>query len=409
MRGDAFLDHISDRPPFSRLHPKVAAFFREYLAEERVVEFGGRYVVNIHFPPYPSGAFDSFVEQFRRFGDASERHIYSLTLAVTNRCPYRCWHCYNAGRSQKDLPLETLRSVIADLQELGAVLVNLTGGEPLVRRDLAEIAAAFDDRTCLIMNTTGFGLTPERARQLRDSGVFAVGFSLDSTDAAEHDRMRGHEGAFRIALDGLSMARDAGLYPYVISVATREFLDPERFWPFLRFARDRGALEVNLLEPCATGKLAGETDVLLSDAERRRILEYQHAAANDESLPIVSCLTYLESCEAFGCGAGLTHLYIDGSGEVCPCNLVPVSFGNVGDEPLSAILDRMGRHFKLPRSTCMGRIISPHVPEGETPAPPDVAARLCDEHLPREHPLPRYFELLLAVRDEVGRGGFGDG
>ncbi|HUT33506.1 MAG TPA: radical SAM protein [Planctomycetota bacterium] len=404
MRGDAFLEQFSARPPFSLLHPRLAAFYRDYLAGERVVEFNGRYVVNSHYPPYPSGAFDSFVGQFRRLGDVAERHIYSLTFAVTNRCPYRCWHCYNAGRSQKDLPLDTLRRVVGEIQALGAVLVTLTGGEPLVRRDLADIAAAIDDRTCVNLNTTGFGLTPERARALHDSGIFAAGFSLDSGDEAEHDRLRGHAGAFRTALDGLRMARDAGLYAYTISVATREFLAPERFWPFVRFAGEAGALEVNLLEPCPSGRLAGQSDVVLTDAERGRILDYQREAAGNEALPIVSCLNYLESADAFGCGAGLTHLYIDGSGEVSPCNLVPLSFGNVGREPLRAILDRMARHFKQPRESCMGRILGPHVPEGDTPTPPDVSARLCDEHLPREHGLPRFFELLLATRDEMDPG-----
>ncbi len=402
MRGDAFFDQVAGRPPFSLMDPRMAAYYRDYLSGERIIEFGGRYVVNVHFPPYPSGAFDSFVGQFRQIGDVAERRLYSLTLAVTNRCPYRCWHCYNAGRSQHDLPLDTLRSVVAELQELGVVLVTLTGGEPLVRRDLADVAAAFDDRTCLFLNTTGFGLTPDRARMLHDCGIFGAGFSLDSTDAGEHDRMRGHEGAFRIALDGLALAASAGLYPYVISVATREFLEPERFWPFVRFARDAGALEVNLLEPCPSGKLAGQTDVLLTEAERRRILDYQHQAADDDTLPLVSCLNYLESADRVGCGAGLSHLYIDGSGEVCPCNLVPLSFGNVADEPVRAILERMGRHFVRPRPSCAGHTLGPHIPDGQKPTPPDVSAKLCEDHLPKDHALPRYFQVLFASQDDAG-------
>ena len=65
----------------------------------------------------------------------------------------------------------------------------------MLRSDLEEIANFFDDRTYLTLNTTGDGLTNDRARALRDSGIFAIGVSLDSTDPNEHDRLRGKKGA----------------------------------------------------------------------------------------------------------------------------------------------------------------------------------------------------------------------
>ncbi|OHB83747.1 MAG: hypothetical protein A2V98_11755, partial [Planctomycetes bacterium RBG_16_64_12] len=357
MRGDEFFVQVSKRPPFTKLHPKVAGFFKEYLAKEKVVRFGDRFVVNTHFPPFPSRAFDNLAEGFRLLGDAGQRRLYSVTLAVTNRCPYRCWHCYNAGRSQVDLSLEAIGRLAAELQDLGAVMVTLTGGEPLLRDDLEEIVGRFDDRSSLILGTTGAGLTSQRARRLRQNGLFALAVSLDSVHPEEHDRLRGRKGAFRTALEALRTAGEAGLYPYVVSVATREFLQPDHFAPFMRFAGRSGALEVHLLEPSATGKLAGRDDVLLSNAEKQLILDYQAQVAEDDRLPILSSYAHLEGSEAFGCGAGLTHLYVDGSGEVCPCQLVPLSFGNVAREPLALILERMGRHFRKPRAGCAGRLL----------------------------------------------------
>ena len=67
----------------------------EYLEQKRVVRFGERFVVNTHFPPYPSPAFANLAEGFRLLGDADERRLYSVTLAGTNRCPFKCWHCYS--------------------------------------------------------------------------------------------------------------------------------------------------------------------------------------------------------------------------------------------------------------------------------------------------------------------------
>ena len=403
MRGDEFFVEIAARPPFTKLHPEIAAFLKDYLGGEKVIHFRGRSVVNTQFPPYPSPAFDRLAENFGLIGDAGAGRLYSVTLAVTNRCSFACWHCYNAGRSQEDLPLGILQRLAAVLQEMGVVMVTLTGGEPLLRNDLEEIARCFDARTCLIVGTTGDGLMPERAARLASAGVFGAGISLDSEDEAEHDQLRGRKGAFRIALAALGTARNAGLYPYVVAMATRQLLKRERFFSFLRFVREHGAFEVHLLEPSLTGNLAGRTDVALPASARRTIVEYQRQVAQDESLPILSSFTYLEGPDAFGCGAGLTHLYIDGSGEVCPCNLVPLSFGNIAGEPLQPILNRMRQHFRQPRTGCVGRVLAPQIPVGTLPAPPEVSDEICGRCLPRRHSVPRFFAVRTAATGEVGR------
>ena len=400
MRGDEFYAHVAARPPFSRLDPGVAAFFKEYLAHEKVVAFDGRHVVNTHFPPYPSRAFDNLAAHFDRIGSTAERALFSVTLAVTNRCDYNCRHCYNSGRRQVDLPLAELHRVAAALQELGAVHVTLSGGEPLLRDELEQIVAAFDDRTYLSLNTTGSGLTPPRAGALRDAGLFALGVSLDSADRHAHDRQRGVAGAFATAIEAVGVAGAAGLYPYVIAVASHELLERRAFYEFLRLTSAVGAKEVHLLEPCAVGRLAGQRGALLTPAERRRILEFQTEVAADESLPILSSFLYLESADAFGCGAGITHLYIDGSGEVCPCNLVPISFGNVTQEPIESILRRMAEHFPQPRTHCVGQRLAPFVTGERLPLDRAAAAALCREHLPVPRRLPRFFR--VRRRAEVG-------
>jgi len=403
MRGDEFFLQAAKRPPFSKLHPSVAAFLKDYLAHEKVISFGNQFLLNTHFPPYPGRAFDNLVEQFSLIGESSERRLYSVALAVTNRCNFKCWHCYNAGRSQEDIPISVLRKVVAELQDMGAVMVTLTGGEPLLRDDLEEIVGLFDERSCLIVGTTGAGLAKERAQALRDNGLFAVGVSLDSTEESEHDRLRGVDGAFGIALDALGVASEVGLYPYIVAVASRDFLRRDRFMPFMQFAGDSGALEVHLLEPSATGKLAGRTDVLLNKADRQRIVAYQKEIAQREDLPILSSYTYLESSAVFGCGAGLTHLYIDGCGEVSPCQLVPLSFGNIARESLGSILDRMWCRFRQPRPSCVGRILAKHIPDGPLPVCPEVSAEICERHLPKTHEVPRFFRVRAQARGEVGR------
>ena len=402
MKGTELFARIAGEPRFSRVHPRVGAFFRGYLENEKAVEFADKYVINTHFPPYPSPAFDNLIAHFESLGDSSARRSYSVTLAVTNRCPYKCWHCYNAGRSQTDVPLKRLTEVCHELQELGAVHVTLSGGEPLVRKDLAEIAAAFDDRTYLGLNTTGRGLTADRAGELRDAGVFAVGVSLDSISRGDHDRMRGVDGSFETALAALETAGQAGMYPYVVSVATREFLERGHFDAFLDLVSNAGGREIHLLEPCAVGSLADTPDVVLGDSSRGMIMEYQMEAASRDDMPVVSSFLYLESGEAFGCGAGLTHIYIDGSGEVCPCNLVPLSFGNITTDSLGDILGRMGRHFQRPRCECVGHVLSPHAAGKSLPLGPEESEALCDQHLSKAHPVPAFFRVAAEAQTAVG-------
>ena len=87
MRGDRFFADVATRPPFSKLHPAMAGFFRDYLAHEKVVRFGDKYVLNTHFPPYPSRAFERLADQFGAVGEAGpERRLFCVTWAVTNRC-----------------------------------------------------------------------------------------------------------------------------------------------------------------------------------------------------------------------------------------------------------------------------------------------------------------------------------
>ncbi len=408
MKGNEFFLEASKRPPFSKLHPMVASFFKQYLEQEKVIQFNDQFILNTHFPPYPSPAFDRLADNFSQVGDCHNRRLYSVAWAVTNKCDFHCWHCYNAGRSREDVPFEGLKRVASDLQKMGAVMITLTGGEPLLRHDLEKIVGLFDERNCLILGTTGSGLDPVRARDLKENGLFGVGISLDSASEEIHDHLRGVKGAFRTAVKGLQVAASEGLYPYLVSVATHGFLKAENFWPFLRFAKDIGALEVHLLEPSATGRLAGKQDALLSGSERQRILEYQAEVANNEDLPILSSYTYLESPEAFGCGAGLTHLYVDGSGEVCPCQLVPISFGNILIDSLAEILERMGQHFSSPRAACCGKVLAKHIPSGELPAGLPISEEICERHLSKEHKKPRFFKVLRESQAEVGQAELKD-
>ncbi len=402
VRADTLFASLSSRPPLSEIPAEIRQFLTEYFSRKKAVPFGKYWVLDTVLPPYPSRAFDNFILGLSQDSPDRQR-LFSVSLAVTNKCPNTCWRCSNAGRSQDDVPLDALHRLAAELLDLGACSIALTGGEPLLREDLEDIFRSFDDRASLTLNTSGDGLTAARARRLRQSGVLTVSVSLDSSDEQEHDRYRGRRGAFRMAVEAISTARDAGLYPYVMTVATPELVEGDGIPSLVHVARQAGAMEVRLLEPMPVGGMTGRKDLLTRGRHRRRAMQHQLEFAKRDDLPVFSTASYRGRAAAFGCMAGCGHIYIDGSGEVCPCNYIPLSFGNVITRPLDAILSRMGERFAQPRCSCAARLLASHVPPGPLPTSPEVSEHVCDAHLPNTNRLPAFHALLAEARCKTQR------
>jgi len=362
--------------------PGDAQSLRAYLSAVRATRFRGQWTLGALLPPYPSRAFDNALAHFSE-SQSAENRIYCVSMGVTNRCSFNCWHCCNAGRKVDDPPLRALQDVCHEIQDLGTVRVLLTGGEPLLREDLEDICGAFDERSFVLVGTNGWGLSYARAARLKEAGVFGVGISLDSEIEAEHDRLRGRTGAFQAAVRAFDAAHRAGLYPYATVMARRELLSGRRFPRLLRFARTIGAMEVSLLEPISVGRLRGRKDVMLLPRHRQMMLKYQRLVACCESVPLLATDTHLGSAESFRCRAGVDYFHIDGSGEVCPCSVVPLSFGNITQESLSEILPRLRQSIASPLRLCLARLLGSYIPPSSLPTSPGTSARICATHLGR--------------------------
>ncbi|MBW2284419.1 MAG: 12,18-didecarboxysiroheme deacetylase [Deltaproteobacteria bacterium] len=133
---------------------------------------------------------------------------------VTRACNLKCVHCYAHARSGKDhneLTHEEGLSLLDDLAAFGVPVVLFSGGEPLVRPDLPDLARyAVEKGMRAVISTNGTLITAEMARDLKDIGLSYVGVSLDGMEAV-NDRFRGKEGAFRAALAGIRNCRSVGL------------------------------------------------------------------------------------------------------------------------------------------------------------------------------------------------------
>ena len=80
MRGPDFFAQLSRQPPFSLMNPQVAGFFKDYLAQEKVVRFVDQYVLNTQFPPSPSTAFDNMANHFDQVNDFEGKSICGATI-----------------------------------------------------------------------------------------------------------------------------------------------------------------------------------------------------------------------------------------------------------------------------------------------------------------------------------------
>lgn len=133
---------------------------------------------------------------------------------VTRACNLRCVHCYahaRPGRDDRELTHEEGLALLDDLAAFGAPVVLFSGGEPLVRPDLTDLARyAVSKGMRAVISTNGTLITPDMAAELKDVGLSYVGVSLDGMEAV-NDRFRGRTGAFREALAGIRSCRAAGL------------------------------------------------------------------------------------------------------------------------------------------------------------------------------------------------------
>ena len=133
---------------------------------------------------------------------------------VTRRCNLKCVHCYAQATNRPDdneLSTTDGRQLIDDLAQFGVPVILFSGGEPLVRKDLPQLAAyAVEKGMRAVISTNGTLITPQMARTLKDIGLSYVGISLDGMEAI-NDRFRGVKGSFKSAIKGIENCKKAGI------------------------------------------------------------------------------------------------------------------------------------------------------------------------------------------------------
>ncbi len=199
--------------------------------------------------------------------DTWSRPLRDLRISVIDRCNYRCPYCMPAeiyGDSYEFLPRHhwltpgEIKRVAGLFMQLGATKLRLTGGEPLLRRDIVDIVAGLHELPGLddLALTTNGTLLADRAKELKAAGLKRITVSVDSLDDEVFKEMSGDKGNIEQVLEGLAAARLAGLSPIKLNVVVQKGRNDHTVLNLLDHFRGSGII-VRFIEYMDVGTLNG--------------------------------------------------------------------------------------------------------------------------------------------------------
>jgi heme b synthase len=235
----------------------------------------------------------------------------------------------------------------------------LSGGEPLTRPDVFEIAGYGTAKGLrMLLATNGTLVTPENAKSIVDAGIRRVSVSIDGASASSHDSFRRIDGAFERAWGGIESLKAVDM-PFQINTTVSKHNISE-IPDILELAVDRGAvaLHIFLLVPTGCGKEIAE-DEMISPQEYEGILNWFYERSRDVKIGLkATCAPHYfrimrqrmkedgmrppassdgHSAVTKGCLAGSAVCFVSHKGEVYPCGYLPVSAGNIRQASLKTI------------------------------------------------------------------------
>jgi GTP 3',8-cyclase len=224
-------------------------------------------------------------EELTTLRDSYERQIRDLRVSLTDRCNFRCFYCLPHGEppiapKEKMLSYEEIEKVCEIFVALGIEKIRLTGGEPMMRRDIETIIRKLSRLkstpgrrlTDLALTTNGYFL-PERAQGLKEAGLDRVTISLDSLKRDVFKQMTGVDVLDKV-MAGIAAAKEAGLEPIKINAVVVRGHNEDEVADFAAFAREHD-VKMRFIEfmPLDSGHEWSRSDVVSGKEIRERINE----------------------------------------------------------------------------------------------------------------------------------------
>lgn len=274
-----------------------------------------------------------------------------IDIGYNLACNLKCKHCFTTRFTKKNRTLTPadLKNLSDQADKLGLCQFVLSGGEPLILKDLqGAITALQPDKFHLSMSTNGYFLTKEMAKNLRAWGLDKVKVSLDDFDEKKHNENRNSEGAYRKAMDAMFNAREAGLSVVIQTVITHQNCRTDRTVQLAKFAQENGFV-VDVMITHAVGQWEGKHDMLVDaeDAAYMKEVNKQYPSLHRDTFPTYGIDR--------GCGCVNSNLHLTQYGDILPCGFIHIALGSIFEESLEAILKRgySIKHFKEYNPLCL--------------------------------------------------------
>jgi radical SAM protein with 4Fe4S-binding SPASM domain len=297
----------------------------------------------------------------------------SFVFEITKRCNHDCLQCYNAWKnlqpypSAEDLPTDKTIDILGKmLDETGARLVSLSGGEPMLRADIFEIVDYLRERNTTVNLITNGSLMTETAINRLADKISVFELPLLSAEREVHDRLSGIEGAFDRAVMAMAELKAAQQIVVGVFVATRLNLPGWRETMELAIAIGLDGVMFNRFNPGGRGRehvglLQSDPDEILRALDIAEEMSAKYEAPVSCSIPMPPCLfdTSRYKRLTFGyCAAGTERAYytLDPVGNVRPCNHSPTVLGNIREASFESMCEGIAmRQFAAARPAfCSG-------------------------------------------------------
>ncbi len=272
-----------------------------------------------------------------------------IAWEVTRSCMLACKHCRAAAHAapyEGELSTEECFKVLDNIASFAKPIMILTGGEPMLRPDIYDIAAystKLGMRT--VMAPCGELIDDQSARKILDSGVQHISISIDGATAKSHDAFRGIEGAFDSSMTGLDAAKRAGLQFQINTTVTQHNID--ELPAILELAVTLGASVFNpfLLVPTGRGKALADQEI--SPQQYEQTLKWFAGIQNRRDILVrVTCAPHYQRVlrqegkyksgphKVKGCMGGQSFAFISHRGKVQICGFLETEAGDLRADDL---------------------------------------------------------------------------
>lgn len=324
----------------------VEVLYRIYLNHSKIIHFRDGYpVYSLSTPALFSKPAAHFIARTLYRGIQNRNLPNLMSIAVNDACNAQCGHCsfYNGvdDPHRQPMTLPQFEHAIRAAQDLGVSVINLVGGEPLLRPDLAGIIRAVDkDRSTVLLFTNGWHLA-DRAAELRRAGLDSVYVSLDAADPQRHDGLRQTPGLFDRAVVGLKVAKKLGFSVGISATLTPEAYQSGELKRLVELGRSLGVHEVLVFDALPSGRLQHREDLIDNGDWVEAMIQSAVPYNQDDRYPGVVFSAYISSHRSVGCSCGTSYFYLSPYGDVMSCDFNHATFGNVLEEPLWKVWQRL--------------------------------------------------------------------